>query len=60
MDLGSALQKLLRQFDPGPDLLKWQNKDSIFDIIKTGSSVTRLSRLLWEQEAGGSNPLYPT
>jgi hypothetical protein len=26
----------------------------------TGCSVARLSRLLWEQEAAGSNPATPT
>ena len=38
---------------------------SIFAIefkirILTGCSVARLSRLLWEQEAAGSNPATPT
>ncbi len=28
--------------------------------FSTGCSVARLSRLLWEQEAAGSNPATPT
>ena len=38
-DLGSGLQNLLRQFDSGPNLNKWQNKDSIFDIIISSSRI---------------------
>ena len=29
-------------------------------LLFTGCSVARLSRLLWEQEAAGSNPATPT
>jgi|GEM_PF-2158681 hypothetical protein len=31
-----------------------------FEICFSGCSVARLSRLLWEQEAAGSNPATPT
>ena len=33
---------------------------TIFALAFTGCSVARLSRLLWEQEAAGSNPATPT
>jgi hypothetical protein len=33
---------------------------TIFALVITGCSVARLSRLLWEQEAAGSNPATPT
>ncbi|SNR14253.1 protein of unknown function [Tenacibaculum jejuense] len=32
----------------------------IFVARKTGCSVARSSRLLWEQEVAGSNPATPT
>ncbi len=35
-------------------------KYTIFALAFTGCSVARLSRLLWEQEAAGSNPATPT
>jgi hypothetical protein len=34
--------------------------NGIFAACFTGCSVARLSRLLWEQEAAGSNPATPT
>jgi len=34
--------------------------NSIFALLFSGCSVARLSRLLWEQEAAGSNPATPT
>ena len=30
------------------------------EAVYSGCSVARLSRLLWEQEAAGSNPATPT
>jgi hypothetical protein len=49
-----------------PNALNEDSKGSYYIEIKieyfkySGCSVARLSRLLWEQEAAGSNPATPT
>ncbi len=42
------------------DLFGTREISSIFALTNSGCSVARLSRLLWEQEAAGSNPATPT
>ena len=42
------------------DLFATKEISYIFALTNSGCSVARLSRLLWEQEAAGSNPATPT